>query len=116
MKRRTLVLLKCATCASAIGLMASCCAGEDKGKRIADLLSRDFARQVPLGSSKSAVITFLEHNKISYSNSPRLRMIDGLIRNVDPKSYMKPSVELQFLFDHEGRLTRYHIRPVYTSL
>jgi hypothetical protein len=116
MKRQVIDFLKCLTCVGAMGMASFCCARKDKATEVAEILSSEFAQQVPLGAPEVSVVTFLDRHRISHRFAPHLRAIKGLIPDIDPKSYLKPGVELEFRFDHYGRLTKYYIRPVYTWL
>jgi hypothetical protein len=92
------------------------CTQEGEAARLARSLEQDFSQHLSNGAPKTAVVAFLRQHGILYTETPRRKRIDGLIREVEKDAFGWGSVQLHFFFDDDDKLTKHEISPIYTGL
>ena len=92
----------------------------------AEEMKKLIAAQLPLGSSKSQVVTFLDSRSVSHSDIQehnefdeehrwaKFRIMTASIRQ--DTFWSKSQVLMVFYFDDSDRLTKYNVKNVNTSL
>ena len=84
-------------------------------------LRKQLEKATPVGSSRSAVESYLDsqsiqHSYIDDSKFPNERRVErALIRGTSKSQLVRDDIEIRFQFDEFGRLLNYSVREVFTG-
>jgi hypothetical protein len=84
----------------------------------AEQLRALITRELPVGTSATRVIAFLDDRRIEhsdYTKPPGPAEVTAIVRETSWWSVVKTSHRIVFSFDHDSRLTRYRLEEAYTG-
>ena len=81
-------------------------------KKVEELVQRE----IPIGTSKSQVIAFLDICQIEHSDYlEKVKAIYAIIRDTLQGTMVKGSIKIEFYFDDKSNLKDYLIKEVFTG-
>jgi hypothetical protein len=79
------------------------------------VVEQHLAAAIPLQSSSTQVLNYLNIQKIAHSQSVDRKSIQAMIRSKPSLSIVKTDYGVVFRFNDHDRLIGYDVRPVYTG-
>lgn len=110
-------MMRCLLAGIASMLLCGCTQADQSGTMKVKEIDELIRKEVPIGSSTSQVLAFLDAQKIEHSQQyfDRDRIIYASIRNTSGNWLVKNSVYIQFHFDEKATLKDYSVREVSTG-
>src|SRR5439155_13298784 len=92
------------------------CAGIANATVTVESLKESIARDLPLGSSKERIMTFLDEQHLGGGTySSKTNAVYAIVRNVRQSFLIRTDIQMIFYLDAEGKLKQYTVKEVHTG-